>query len=70
MRLNTEPYAIEYRKDTEMWHISGPGITTEPARDSRFSAEQLAHAMSIAYEAGKAREKFEREQIEFDEADW
>ena len=60
MRLNTEPYSIEYRNDTEMWHISGPGITTETARDSRFSAEQLAYAMSIAYKAGVERERIDQ----------
>lgn len=57
MRLNTEPYEIEYRKDTEAWHLSGPGITTETTRQSRYEAEQLAYAMATAYKAGVEQEK-------------
>ena len=53
MRLNTEPYSIQYRNDTEVWHLAGPGITEELTRSSRYEAEQLAKCMAIAYKVGK-----------------
>jgi hypothetical protein len=70
MRLNTEPYEINYNSECEEWRITGPGIVDYHARDSRFSAEQLGQAMAIAFKAGIEKEKHDKRQIEFDEADW
>lgn len=52
MRLNTAPYEVKWVNEFEAYQITGPGITTETTRDSRFAAEQLARAMSLAYKAG------------------
>ncbi len=54
MRLNTAPYEVKWVNEFEAYQITGPGIIEEITRDSRFSAEQLAHCMSLCYLAGKA----------------